>query len=129
MQQSGQPNESRNAYLQAWAKMMVTIWQDKIRMLNVRDTGELFASFNTELLMQSGGDISKITHAYNYYGRMVDMGVGRGLTKAESGRGSKRRSKPWYMKAYYHSFMVLSEKSAQLYGEEFQLKIYEMLNF
>lgn len=125
MQQNGNPND----YYKAWAKMMVTIWQDKIAQLKVRDTGELFASFQTAVQAQSGGDIDKIVHSYLYYGRMVDMGVGRGVTKAEAGKGSGRKIKPWYNKAYFHSIMVLTEKRAEMYGEEFQALIMETLNF
>lgn len=120
---------NKDEYYRAWAKMMVTIWQDKIAMLNVRDTGELFSSFITEVVSQSGGDIDKITFAYLYYGRMVDMGVGRGVTMADAGTGSGRKKKPWYNKTWYHSIKVLTEKRAQLYGEEFQLIIMEALNF
>ena len=60
-----QATTNKNEYYRAWAKMMVTIWQDKIALLKVRDTGALFASFQTEVLMQSGGDITKITFSYS----------------------------------------------------------------
>jgi len=116
---------NKNEYYRAWAKMMVTIWQDKIAALKVRDTGELFSSFMTEVVAQSGGDIDKITFSYLYYGRMVDMGVRRGVKMEDSGK----KGKPWYNKAWYHSIKVMTEKRAELYGEEFQLIIMEALNF
>ena len=124
-----QATTNKDEYYRAWAKMMVTIWQDKIAMLNVRDTGELFKSFEVKVLPECGGDIEKITFCYLYYGRMVDMGVGRGVTMADAGTGSGRKKKPWYNKTWYHSIKVLTEKRAQLYGEEFQLIIMEALNF
>lgn len=120
---------NKNDYYDAWAKMMVTIWQDKIATLNVRDSGELFKSFLSEVTMQAGGDTEKIVFSYNYYGRMVDMGVGRGVTKQGAGKDSGRRAKPWYNKAWYHSMKVLTEKRAELYGEDFQIIIMEALNF
>jgi len=116
------------AYYQAWAQMMVTIWQDKVIKQNIRDTGALLTSFTSELQMQSGGDVGKIVHSYLYYGRMVDMGVGRGVKMGEV-KGSGRRSKPWYNKSYYHSVKVLTEKMAALYGEEFQAMVLETLTF
>jgi hypothetical protein len=121
----GKPND----YYRAWAQMMVTIWKDKIAILNVRDTGELFASFICEVAIAANGDINKIVFSYNYYGRMVDMGVGRGVTYENAGKDSGRKRKPWYDKAWYHSIMVLTEKQAELYGEEYQLIISEALNF
>lgn len=117
-------------YCDAWAKMMVTIWQDKIIKLNVRDTGELLKSFMLSVVPQSGGDINKIQFSYLYYGRMVDMGVGRGVTQGNfADTGLKRKSKGWYNKSFYHSVKVLSEKRAALYGEEFQAIIMDTLNF
>lgn len=120
---------TKNEYYEAWAQMMVTIWQDKIIMQNIRDTGDLLGSFNTEVVMQSDGDVSKIIHSYLYYGRMVDMGVGQGVRHGESGKDSGRKPKPWYNKAYYHSIKVLTEKTAALYGEQFQAIIMETLTF
>lgn len=125
MNQTGNKNE----YYNAWAKMMITIWQDKIATLSVRDSGELFKSFLSEVTMQAGGDVEKIIFTYNFYGRMVDMGVGRGVTKQDAGKDSGRRAKPWYNKPWYHSMKVLTEKRAELYGEDFQIIIMEALNF
>lgn len=105
--------------------MMVTIWLDKIAALNIRDTGELFKSFDTELTMQANGDVDKIVFSYLYYGRMVDMGVRRGIKMDEAGK----KGKPWYNKAWYHSIKVMTEKRSELYGEEFQAIIFETLNF
>jgi len=115
----------KNDYYRAWAKMMITIWQDKIATLNIRDTGELFKSFSLELAMQAGGDIDKIEFTYLYYGRMVDMGVRRGITMNDTGKKAKK----WYNKTWYHSFKILTEKRSEMYGEEFQAIIYETLNF
>lgn len=123
------PTTNKNDYYNAWAKMMVTIWQDKIGQLRVRDTGELFRSFLIEVAKQSNGDINKIIFSYNYYGRMVDMGVGRGVKLADAGRENSRKPKRWYNKSWYHSVKVLTEKRAELYGEEFKLIMVEALNF
>ena len=120
-----QPTTSKNDYYRAWAKMMVTIWHDKISALKIRDTGELFSSFVTNVIAQSNGDIDKITFSFLYYGRMVDMGVRKGIKIQDAGN----KGKPWYNKSWYHSIKVISEKSAELYGEEFQLVIMETLNF
>ncbi len=119
---------NKTEYYQAWAQMMVTIWEDKIIKYNVHETGALLDSFSAEVQIQAGGDVGKIVHSYLYYGRMVDMGVGRGV-KMDEVKGSGRKAKPWYNKSYYHSIKVLTEKMALMYGEEFQLIIMEALNF
>ena len=115
----------RKAYFEAWAKMMVTIWEEKVMMLNIRDTGELLKSFQYNLIASAGGDIAKVVFTYQYYGRMVDMGVRRGIKQGEP--GAKR--KPWYNKSFYSYFQVLSEKMAALYGEEFNIMMHETLSF
>lgn len=120
-----QPNGTKNDYYHAWAKMMVSIWQDKIATLKIRDTGELFKSFEMEVAMHANGDVDKIVFSYLYYGRMVDMGVRRGVKMEDSGK----KGKPWYNKSWYHSIKLLTEKRSEMYGQEFQTIIYETLNF
>jgi len=130
MQTTGTLSRDINAYYEAWAKMMITIWQDKVAALRIHDTGALFSSFHMELLSQSGGNIDKIVFTYLYYGRMVDMGVGRGVKFGDYMlTGKKRKTKPWYNKSFFHSLKVMNEKRAELYGEEFQAIIHEALNF
>ena len=134
----------RTAYYEAWAKMMITIWEEKVMMLNVRDTGELLRSFQYHVISNAGGDTGKIVFTYMYYGRFVDMGVGRGMNAGVKRGGSSydryrndlgqlhaynRVAKPWYNKPFYHSFKVLSEKTAELYGEEFKIMMHETLSF
>ena len=109
---------------------MVTIWQDKIIQLKIRDTGALLSSFTTSVISQSGGSVDKIIFAYLYYGRMVDMGVRKGLSlNDQMYEGKSKKQKGWYNKPYYHSIKVLNEKRAELYGEEFQAIIMDTLNF
>jgi len=106
-------------YCKAWAEMMVNIWQDRMILYKIRDSGALLDSFKQQVIMQSGGDIGKIVFSFLYYGRMVAMGVHKGLTYEnmflEEG---KKKPKDWYTKPLYHSLMVLNEKRAQIYGKE-----------
>jgi hypothetical protein len=117
-----------NQYAQAWASMMVTIWKDKI-LLHRLSAGELFNSFSSQVFIQANGDITKITHCFRLYGRMVDMGVGSGTNKSEADTPGHRHSKKWYNKSYFLSTKRLSEKRAELYGEEFAAMISDTLNF
>ncbi len=124
---SNNVQQDRNHYLDAWAKTMITIWQEKVIQQNIRDTGELLESFNNALFYNSNGDVVKIIHTYMYYGRMVDMGVGKGVNLDEV-KHSDRKPKKWYNKVYYRSIKVMSEKLAELYGEEFQAILFETLS-
>ena len=115
----------RNRYCEAWAQMMVDIWRERAIAYNVH-AGDLFNSFAQDVVKGANGEVDKITHAFNHYGRFVDMGVGRGvpLEKVES---SNRRAKPFYNESYWRSIKVLTQKLAELYGEEFQTLIHDAM--
>ena len=44
------------------------------------------------------------------------MGVGKGVTKDEAGRGSERRKYPVFNKIFYAEFMKLSELLTKMYA-------------
>ncbi len=119
-----QTGADKAAYYEAWAKMMVTIWEEKVMIMNIRDTGDLLRSFQYQVIASAGGDIGKIVFTYMYYGRMVDMGVRRGVKQGQQ----NTRRKPWYNKPWYHSVKLLTEKTAALYGEEFKIMMHETMN-
>lgn len=110
--------DDRNRYCEAWAKMMVDIWQERARGYGVH-VGELMNSFTDDVVRASNGEVDKITHAFNHYGRFVDMGVGRGVPLERVGDTS-RKAKPFYSETYFRSIQVLTYKMSELYGEEFQ---------
>lgn len=71
-----------DAYNEGWAKFMVDIWQEKIDMLRVADTGALRASIS-EIL--STGNVTTIEHKFLLYGLYAAMGVGRGFKHGNGG--------------------------------------------
>lgn len=115
-------------YCKAWAEMMVNIWVDRMIQYGIRDTGALLNSFKQNIVLQSGGNVAKIVFAFLYYGRMVAMGVHKGQT-IENRLLDNVKGKPrdWYTKPLYHSLLVLNEKRAQMYGEEFKAIIIDTL--
>jgi hypothetical protein len=115
-------------YCKAWAEMMVNIWVDRVIQYGLRDTGALLSSFKQNIVLQSGGNVAKMIFAFLYYGRMVAMGVHKGQT-IENRMLDNVKSKPrdWYTKPLYHSLLVLNEKRAQMYGEEFKAIIIDTL--
>ena len=121
--------EDRIKYQDAWAKMMVSIWREKIERLHVIDTYRLHQDMN-ESLTTSGSELSIIQHKFMEYGIYQDVGTGNGYSKGNGGylefldpvndNGQKhRKPREWFSRAYFASVMVLKEEMAYMYGEEF----------
>lgn len=127
MQQDNLQQDAK-AYIDAWAIMMINIWKDKLLLVRL-SASELYNSFSSQVFIQSNGDVAKITHCFRLYGRMVDMGVGAGTDKSEADTPGHRRSRKFYNKSYFLSVIRLTEKRAELYGEEFAAIIHDTLNF
>ena len=139
--------EDRIKYQDAWAKMMVDIWREKIERLHVIDSYRLHQDMN-ENLTTSGSEISVIQHKFMEYGIYQDCGVGYGYKdnggnlkfldesyRIEHGldeprkrgprwgggytSGNPRKPREWFSRAYFASVMVLKEEMAYMYGQEF----------
>jgi hypothetical protein len=89
-----------------------------IQDLNIGHEGDLDDSFK---IMTSKGT-SKVTGSlkFNFYGRFVDMGVGKGTTLSEQqtgrslmdgrrGANTRRKPKPWFSPQYFHETQRLPE--------------------
>ena len=94
--------------IQAWANYVIERWELEIIRLGINSTGRLLKSFTTTIHTQSGGNVEKIIFAYEYYGKFVDMGVGRGVTAAEVPQ-SGRTPKAWYNKTFFGQVKKLGE--------------------
>lgn len=123
-------SEDRQKYNDAWAKMMVDIWREKIERLHVIDTYRLHQEI-TDNVTSSGGDLNTIQHKFMEYGIYQDCGTGNGYRKDNGGnleflderyresRYKPRKPREWFSRAYFASVMVLKEQMAYMYGEEF----------
>jgi hypothetical protein len=78
--QSTQSKLSQQEIAQAWAKITIIRWRTKMRNLKVLSSGELYRSFVFNVVSSAQGDLTKIEFAFNYYGKFVDMSVGKGTT-------------------------------------------------
>jgi len=91
-------------YVDDWAQMMITIWEEKMTKLGIDDTGQLKQSLRMEVIRQSGGDTAKINHFFLYYGHYVARGVGKEFKRGNSGNvESSRKAKPWLSGKYWYS--------------------------
>lgn len=127
---SDTPRPSKQQTLQAWADVTIQMWQEKILMLDVWDEGFLYKSFVNHVLGQSSGDIHRIDYIFKLYGIYSDMGVGKEVSKGNSGDLEKyayfnygsmsmqlrRKAKPWYSSIFYREMKKLSEFLAVNYG-------------
>ena len=105
----------------AWADITIKIWRQKLIKVGAVRTNHLWQSFLRNVVDQASGDIVKIDFGFLYYGKFVDMGVGRGTgiggvkENASSRRligkmvGNKRKPKKWYSKTLAAEVMRLSE--------------------
>jgi hypothetical protein len=92
---SGFSQEFEN-YLDGWAQMMISIWEERMSAYGIDDTGALRKSLRTEVYRQSGGNAAKISHFYLLYGKYVDVGIGPELSA--NGRLGKDRNSPGQFK-------------------------------
>ncbi len=112
--------------IEAWASIVLDIWQDRMMKYDVRSSGALWSSLKQHVITQSAGDTEKVDFFFNYYGVYVDMGAGRGFEKGNTGDagnnrdGSRRRrvTKPWYSAAFYGQVKKLTEILQEKYGRE-----------
>ena len=137
MQRTSQPKLSEREIAEAWAKITIIKWKKKLASNRIGDTGSLLQSFKFNILASAQGNVLKITLLFAYYGRFVDMGVGRGVkigdvkesatSRRLSGKmlGNIRRPKKWYSKTFHAEVMKLSEIFAKEYGHRGVLAITE----
>ncbi len=108
--------------VEAWAEIVIKEWQKKIEALGIGDTKQLINSLFQHVHTNAEGDPSRIEFTFEWYGRMVDYGVGNGVNIADrdqliaSGR-TKRKQKPWNTDVFYNEIGVLrhllAEKTAR----------------
>lgn len=97
-----------------WAEIVIKLWKRKIQDMEVWHTGALFESLAYHVVSHANGDVARIEFFFNYYGRFVDMGVGKG--------GSRKR-KQWYSKVFSGNMNDLVRIVAEKYGQEAGKKI------
>ncbi|WP_372772094.1 hypothetical protein [Mangrovibacterium sp.] len=112
--------------VEAWAEIVIDKWETMIARLHIGHSGNLINSFTHHVITQSGGNPELIEFTFEYYGKFVDMGVGRGVTIGEV-EFSDRRRKPWYSKTFFSQVKKLGEILGEKYARKGQAVIIENL--
>ena len=116
--------EEREKYIKAWNEAMLRIWQERITLLEVIDTGRLLAS-PVAMPVRADGRFVEVTLSQEFleYGLWQDYGVGRETPRGNSGdigRAKVRQRRPWFSKRYYASVLNLRDFFGDNLGREFQ---------
>jgi hypothetical protein len=112
-----------------WAMITIQRFKRQIDKRKIGQTGKLFNSFVSNIIKNSDGTPWKIELSFLFYGRFVDMGVGKGVKvgriqeeKTLRGRAAifkqPRKAKPWYSKTKAAETRALAEVMAR----EFKVK-------
>ncbi len=116
--------------LQRWAEITIEKWQWNIVSRNLINSGELLNSFMASVSSDSEGNTALITFAFNYYLRMIDMGVGAGTSKTDvadvadrrrqegASRGNRRKPQPVFLRTFYSEVMRLNELFTEKYAAQ-----------
>jgi hypothetical protein len=107
---------------EAFAKIVIERWEQKIMRLGINSTGKLLGSFTHYVNTQANGNVNFIQFTYEFYGRFVDMGVGKGVKYGEV-ELSKRKAKPWYSKIFFSQIIKLREILVNKYQEKAEIVI------
>lgn len=150
-----QIGKDTDAYIIEWAKMLTTMWQERIEMLGVVYTGQLHQSITDMVNLANGG--ANITMKFKRYGIYQSLGVGNGYTRGNGGdlqildksyreehglnkrrrvgpkpggyltSGKPRQRRDWISKKLFLSVMNLRDDLARIVGEESALVIADAL--
>lgn len=119
--------EARQKYVEAWNKTMIDIWKERIRVLDVIDTGALLGS-PVALKIKSDGRFYDIELPQRFleYGLWQDLGTGRETpigNAGDIGRDKVRERRRWFSTKYYSSVLNLRDFMAESLGNEFKAMV------
>lgn len=120
---------TRDETIQAWAEIAIKEWIQKISSLGIGHTDQLVDSLAHTAYTNSGGDISRVVFLFNYYGKFVEMGVGRAIPYDWAGSSSVQRTpKPWYTRTFRAEVHRLRELLQEKYANDYKRVIVATIN-
>jgi hypothetical protein len=121
-------NLNINVTLQAWADIVIDRWEQKIQTLKINYSHQLYESFHNHVRAEADGNAAKIEFAFNYYGKFVDMGVGKGVKLEDRGTVTTRRPKKWYSSVFFTEIKKLGYILAEKYARKGAVTIIENID-
>ena len=122
----------REKFVRGWNDTMVDIWVERIKLLDVIDTGALRDSVE-QLEVQADGRFYDFTLSQRFlqYGLWQDLGTGREVpigNPGDIGRAKVRKRRRWFSVKYYASVMKLRDFMALSLGKEFKSMFVDALD-
>jgi hypothetical protein len=115
---------TKEQIIHEWAAFVIRIWQQRVIDVGIKSSSELARSFTNTIYANAGGDTAKIEYAFNWYGKLADMGVGRG-TKLEQVGQTKRQRYPWFSTTFLLEVKKLANMIARFKAEQATIVITE----
>jgi len=119
----------RRAYTLGWQDLMMTIWQERLRLHDVGVTGALESSFQSPVIAWDGDMPRAIEHSFLLYGLYVEAGVGNGYrhgNRGDLGFTPNRVPAPWFRAKYRYSVDRFSKAMTGFYGRDFLAMIIQL---
>lgn len=130
------PDTTIQQTAEAWGEILLERWVQKIESLDIGYNMLLEDSFKLQVI-GSGMDASQIHAMFHYYGKFVDMGVGRGVPMGAvkdlsierrligTTESNRRKPKKWYSPVYYTEVEKLKHILAEKYARRAIVTIVE----
>lgn len=111
-----------------WAEIVIEKWEFNLANRNLVHTGDLINSFSAHVSAESANNTALISFAFEYYLRMLDMGVGKDVPYGEwrnlresrrvygTQKGNRRKPIPVYSRTLYAQIMKLGELLTKQYA-------------
>lgn len=115
--------KAREKWVMGFNDTMLRIWQEKITLLGVIDTGRLLASPKA-LPVRADGRFFEVglSQTILEYGLWQDYGTGKETPRGnpgDIGRAKKRQRRKWFSTKYYSSVMRTKEFMEENLGYQF----------
>lgn len=110
------PIDGLEPTVKEWADLVIYEFEEKVRQYKIIDR-RFTNSFESHVYWHSGGNLHKVEFLYDYYGKFVDMGVGRGVSLVTRDTQTARKPKPWFSNVFYRRLGqlrgLISSRTAQ----------------
>lgn len=136
----GLPDELRTT-ITKWAEITIHELRQSMVKKYIGQSGDLYKSFQYKVFTDTNGNPTRVSIGFEYHGRFVDMGVGKGTRLenvksnaeiwryAAKNKRSKnpRRPKKWYSPTMYREYQRAAEILAAKYGIEIPARFERMM--